>query len=105
MARLGCGRSAREPAGDAPPRSPLAVIHDDVNRAKIDAVPVGLGRGGALYNLLTHFLPDSLRYSVPLFLKRQCDRTLGAGRRGRQTAAGARPRPAFLRRALGQTRD
>ena len=25
-----------------------------------------------------HFIPDSLTYSVPLFLKRQCDRTLGA---------------------------
>jgi hypothetical protein len=26
-----------------------------------------------------HFIPDSLTYSVPLFLKRQCDRTLGGG--------------------------
>jgi hypothetical protein len=26
---------------------------------------------------LTHFIPDFLTYSVPLFLKRQCDRTLG----------------------------
>ena len=26
------------------------------------------------------FIPDSLRYSVPLFLKRQCDRTLPEGR-------------------------
>ena len=26
---------------------------------------------------LIRFIPDSLRYSVPLFLKRQCDRTLG----------------------------
>jgi hypothetical protein len=26
---------------------------------------------------LIHFTPDSLTYSVPLFLKRQCDRTLG----------------------------
>ena len=25
-----------------------------------------------------HFIPDLLTYSVPLFLKRQCDRTLGA---------------------------
>ena len=24
-----------------------------------------------------HFIPDSLTYSVPLYLKRQCDRTLG----------------------------
>jgi hypothetical protein len=27
---------------------------------------------------LIHFIPDLLTYSVPLFLKRQCDRTLGA---------------------------
>jgi hypothetical protein len=27
---------------------------------------------------LIHFIPDSLTYSAPLFLKRQCDRTLGA---------------------------
>ena len=26
---------------------------------------------------LIHFIPDSLTYSVPLFLKRQCDRALG----------------------------
>ena len=26
---------------------------------------------------LIHCIPDSLTYSVPLFLKRQCDRTLG----------------------------
>jgi MFS family permease len=26
---------------------------------------------------LIHFIPDLLTYSVPLFLKRQCDRTLG----------------------------
>ena len=26
---------------------------------------------------LVRFIPDSLTYSVPLFLKRQCDRTLG----------------------------
>jgi hypothetical protein len=28
---------------------------------------------------LIHFTPDSLTYSVPLFLKRQCDRTPGGG--------------------------
>ena len=30
---------------------------------------------------LIHFIPNSPTYSVPLFLKRQCDRTLGARRR------------------------
>jgi hypothetical protein len=30
---------------------------------------------------LIRFIPDSLTYSVPLFLKRQCDRTLGGSER------------------------
>jgi hypothetical protein len=34
---------------------------------------VGLGRIIAL----THFAPDALAHSVPLLLRRQCDRTLG----------------------------
>jgi hypothetical protein len=38
---------------------------------------------------LIHFIPDLLAYSVPLNLKRQCDRTLGGapGRRGKKTGA------------------
>ena len=32
---------------------------------------------GCFVQLLTHFIPDSLTYSVPLFLKRRWDRTLG----------------------------
>jgi hypothetical protein len=44
---------------------------------------------------LSHFIPESLTYSVPLFLKRQCDRTLGRARRGRDCASDARD----LRRA------
>jgi hypothetical protein len=61
-------------------------------------VPAGLQRGrprahrgavGArsrcrLVLPLIHFIPYSLIYSVPLFLKRQCDRTLGALRQRRQ---------------------
>jgi nucleoside-diphosphate-sugar epimerase len=35
-----------------------------------------------------HFIPDSLTYSVPLFVKRQCDRTLGVG----GPRGGGRPR-------------
>ena len=32
--------------------------------------------------LLVHFIPDDLlAYSVPVFLKRQCDRTLGSHKR------------------------
>jgi hypothetical protein len=38
---------------------------------------LGLGRIVALYYVLILFIPDSLIYSVPLFLKQQCDRTLG----------------------------
>ena len=37
---------------------------------------------------LIHFIPDSLTQSVPLFLKRQCDRTLGWALR----AQGIKPR-------------
>jgi hypothetical protein len=44
----------------------------------LGVVAVGLGRIVALYHLLIHVTPESLTYSVPLFLKRQCDRTLGA---------------------------
>jgi hypothetical protein len=33
---------------------------------------------------LIHFIPDLLTRSAPLFLKRQCDRTLGAARDGRR---------------------
>ena len=29
-----------------------------------------------------HFIPDALTYSVPVFLKRQCDRTPGGGAHG-----------------------
>jgi diketogulonate reductase-like aldo/keto reductase len=33
------------------------------------------------FTLLIHFIPDSLTYSVPLFLKRQRDRTPGEAKR------------------------
>ena len=39
---------------------------------------VGLGRIVALYHLPIHIILESLTYLVPLFLKRQCYRTLGA---------------------------
>jgi hypothetical protein len=39
---------------------------------------------------LIHFLPDALNYSVPLFFKRQCDRTLGLAGHAGQDAAGSR---------------
>ena len=51
--------------------------------------------------LLIHFTPDSRTHSVPLYLKRQCNRTLGSaqvdlqrrhGRRGRRERRGGRPR-------------
>jgi hypothetical protein len=59
---------------------------------------LGLGRIVALCDLLIHFIPESLTYSVPLFLKRQCDRTLGArgsvGLRGGCARGDALVRPA-----------
>jgi hypothetical protein len=47
---------------------------------------------------LVHFIPYLLAYPVPLFLKRQCDRTLAAGRQARVRGVGPRlahglPRP------------
>jgi hypothetical protein len=42
-------------------------------------VLVGLMSHCRFVLLLIHSIPYSLIYSVPLFLKRQCDRTLGAG--------------------------
>jgi hypothetical protein len=52
-------------------------------RAKLDVGPVerGLRHIVALYHLFIRFIPDSRTYSVPLCLKRQCDRTLGGDRR------------------------
>jgi hypothetical protein len=45
--------------------------------AFIEVMIRGLGRIVAVYYILIHFIPDFLTYLVPLFLKRQCDRTLG----------------------------
>ena len=54
-------------------------------KARLEAlVRLGLAaraRVAALYDRSIHCLPYSLTYSVPLFLKRQCDRTPGAARR------------------------
>ena len=41
------------------------------------AASIGLGRIVAFYHLLILFISESLIESVPLFLKRQCGRTLG----------------------------
>ena len=49
------------------------------------AATVGLGRIVALYH--RHFILYSLTCSVPLFLKRQCDRILGGGLRRVPTPA------------------
>ena len=54
-------------------------------RAAFDDLLRGGGPGGAaraqshcrVVPPRIHFIPDSLTYSVPLFLNRQCDRTLG----------------------------
>ena len=50
-----------------------------------------------------HFIPDSLTYSVPLFLNRQCDRTLGHGpaRRARRAGGAAGDALPGLRHGAG----
>ena len=54
-------------------------------RAYLGLDPDGDGDGGRVWSHcrfvppLIHFITDSLRESVPLFLKRQCDRTLDGG--------------------------
>jgi hypothetical protein len=50
---------------------------------------VGPSRIVALYDRPSTFIPDPLTYSVPPFLKRQCDRTLRPGLRGHGRAAAA----------------
>jgi hypothetical protein len=42
---------------------------------------LGLGRIVAFLLPLSHFIPDPLTFSVPLFLKRRCDWTLGQSAR------------------------
>jgi hypothetical protein len=64
-------------------------------------VIVGFGSRTRFAPPLVRFTPDSLSDSVPLFLKRQCDRTLRAGRRGGQSIRRLRlghPRCAHRRR-------
>jgi hypothetical protein len=53
-------------------------------------VRVGLGSHCRFAPPLIHFIPHSLTYSVPLFLKRQCDRTLGPHRLDPDQEAGDR---------------
>jgi hypothetical protein len=57
------------------------LLNNDVAAATITVTG---GEGGARSHYrfalpLIHFIPGSLTYSVPLFLKRQCDRTPGKG--------------------------
>ena len=55
----------------------------------------GLCRIVALcYPVLTHFILDSLKYAVPLFLSRRCDRTVGGAFGLVQRAGGGRRRAA-----------
>ena len=49
---------------------------------------------------LVHITPDSLTYSVPLFLKQQCDRTLGDAQRCAGLFASAK-RPFMLQNVGG----
>ena len=53
---------------------------------------------------LIHFILESLIYSVPLFLKRRCDRTLGTLASPRVRPAGS-PRPGPVRHACPMDRN
>jgi hypothetical protein len=96
--RLGEGNDRTRPR---PPRGRCA--RSSRRRA---APPAGRARSQCRFvPPLVHFVPESLTYSVPLSLKRQCDRTPPAGwappplaRRGRQRVAC--PLAPSLRRAL-----
>jgi hypothetical protein len=72
-------------------------------RAQRGAADLGLGRIVALHHLLTRFIPDSLSYSVPLFVERQCDRATVRPRADRAALALARldrePVPDALRQS------
>ena len=63
-------------------------------RAELERAIVGLGRVVAVCYLLIHFIPDSLTYSVPLFLNN--DNRWKAN--GRRTVAARRLLWAFPRR-------
>jgi hypothetical protein len=71
------------------------MVWDIPSGAMFGEVALGLGRIVALYHLLILFIPESLTYLVPLFLKRQCDRTPGRAaswaHRGRARRAAAPP--------------
>jgi hypothetical protein len=75
LARAGARRVAPR-VGRAPP----AVLPSVAARAALEQARPGPPRARAHCRSvlpLVHFIPDSLTYSVLLFLKRQCDRTLG----------------------------
>ena len=96
----GRGRGARRHHPDRDDRR-LAGLPLDVQAAEPRARGLraatarrrGIGRARSHCRVVLpviHFIPDLLTYSVPLFLKRQCDRTLGIGRgpRSRHEPAG-----------------
>jgi hypothetical protein len=83
---VGPVRRPRPPQqGGAPARPPRARRRRDRGRPLRPLGGARRARSRRRFVLLRiHFIPCSLTYSVPLFLKRQCDRTLGVQpRRGR----------------------
>ena len=72
----------------------LPLILDAAERAEVaerqrkEEAAIGLGRVLTPHYSLTLFTPESLAYSVPLVLTRQCDRTPGGQPRGGGQADG-----------------
>jgi hypothetical protein len=94
-----CGPDgARRAGAEDPGRAQLAAV---VTEPKHHLLVIELCEGGDRARShcrsvlpLIHCIPDSLTYSVPLFMKRRCDRTLG----GPRPAAAAEPGRAAGRR-------
>ena len=74
--------SPRAPGGEVVVLQPGAPGEHEVEREAGDWRPAGRGARrarshGRFVRPILHFIPDFLTHSIPLFLKRQCDRTLG----------------------------
>ena len=68
MKQSGLQERERVARGQIAPADRTPAMEAEMSRL-LRLVGIGLGRIVALHHLLIHFIPDSLTYSVPLFLK------------------------------------